>query len=163
MLEHFQTDTADYADLILPATTQLEHLDAHKSYGHTHVMANLPAIAPVGESRANTEIFRGLARAMGLTHPALFESDEEMASKAFRWDDPALAGVTWDTLKTKGWAQLKLAEAPFAEGGFHTPSGKCEFFSERLQRAGWNRCPIICRRTNRPSTRRHSPRVIRSR
>ena len=141
VLEHFQTDTADYADLILPATTQLEHLDAHKSYGHTHVMANLPAIAPVGESRANTEIFRGLAKAMGLTHPALFESDEELASKAFRWNDPALAGVTWDTLKTKGWAQLKLAEAPFAEGGFHTPSGKCEFFSERLQRAGLEPVP----------------------
>ena len=54
---------------------------------------------------------------------------------------PALAGVTWDTLKTKGWAQLKLAEAPFAEGGFHTPSGKCEFFSERLQRAGLEPVP----------------------
>jgi len=73
---------------------------------------------------------------MGLTHPALFESDDEVASKAFRWDDPALAGVSWDTLKTKGWAQLKLAEAPFAEGGFHTPSGKCELFSNDLQSLG---------------------------
>ncbi|MFP4904133.1 molybdopterin-dependent oxidoreductase, partial [Paraburkholderia sp. BR14261] len=65
VLEQFQTDTADYADLLLPATTQLEHLDVHKSYGHTHVMANLPAIAPVGEARPNTEIFRCIARAMG--------------------------------------------------------------------------------------------------
>ncbi|WP_213780013.1 molybdopterin oxidoreductase family protein [Caballeronia sp. dw_276] len=141
VLEHFQTDTADYADLIFPATTQLEHLDAHKSYGHTHVMANLPAIAPVGESRANTEIFRGLAKAMGLTHPELFESDDEVASKAFRWNDSALAGVTWETLKSSGWAQLKLPDAPFAEGGFRTPSGKCEFFSERLERAGLEPVP----------------------
>ncbi len=141
VLEHFQTDTADYADLIFPATTQLEHLDVHKSYGHTHVMANLPAIAPVGDSRSNTEIFRGLSRAMGLTDPALFETDEEIASKAFRWDDPALAGQSWSTLKTAGWAQLKLADAPFANGGFRTPSGKCEFFSGRLQSQGLDPLP----------------------
>jgi anaerobic selenocysteine-containing dehydrogenase len=141
VLDHFQTDTADYADLILPATTQLEHIDAHKSYGHTHVMANLPAIAPVGEARANTAIFRGLSGAMGLTHPALYETDEEVASKAFRWDDPSLAGESWETLKKNGWAQLKLPEAPFAEGNFRTPSGKCEFFSERLQREGLEPVP----------------------
>lgn len=141
VLEHFQTDTADYADLILPATTQLEHLDVHKSYGHTHVMANLPAIAPVGESRTNTDIFRGLARAMGLTHPALFESDEQIAANALRWDDPALAGQSWDTLKANGWAQLKLPEAPFANGGFRTPSGKCEFYSERLEKEGRDPLP----------------------
>jgi anaerobic selenocysteine-containing dehydrogenase len=71
VLEHFQTDTADYADLVLPATTQLEHLDIHKSYGHTDVMLNRPAIAPVGQARPNTEIFRGLARHMGLDEPSL--------------------------------------------------------------------------------------------
>jgi anaerobic selenocysteine-containing dehydrogenase len=141
VLEHFQTDTADYADLILPATTQLEHLDVHKSYGHTHIMANLPAIAPVGESRPNSEIFRGLARAMGLKHPALSESDELIASRAFRWDDPALVGQSWNTLKTAGWAQLKLADAPFAKGGFRTPSGKCEFYSERLKDQGLDPLP----------------------
>ena len=141
VLDHFQTDTADYADLILPATTQLEHIDAHKSYGHTHVMANLPAIPPVGEARANTEIFRGLSKAMGLTHPALYESDDEIAAKAFRWDDPALAGESWETLKKNGWAKLKLPEAPFADGGFRTPSGKCEFFSERLLREGHEPVP----------------------
>jgi anaerobic selenocysteine-containing dehydrogenase len=141
VLEHFQTDTADYADLILPATTQLEHLDVHKSYGHTHVMANLPAIAPVGESRSNTEIFRSLARAMDLTDPALFETDDEVASKALRWSDPALAGQSWNTLKTAGWAQLKLADAPFANGGFRTPSGKCEFYSERLKSEGLDPLP----------------------
>jgi anaerobic selenocysteine-containing dehydrogenase len=141
VLEHFQTDTADYADLIFPATTQLEHLDAHKSYGHTHVMASLPAIAPVGESRPNTEIFRGLARAMGLTAPALFETDDEVAAHAFRWSDPALAGHSWESLKSTGWARLKLADAPFANGGFRTPSGKCEFFSERLRQEGADPLP----------------------
>jgi anaerobic selenocysteine-containing dehydrogenase len=141
VLEHFQTDTADYADLILPATTQLEHLDAHKSYGHTHVMASLPAIAPVGESRPNTEIFRGLAKAMGLTSPALFESDDEVAAQAFRWDDPALAGHEWNSLKRTGWARLNVADAPFANGGFRTPSGKCEFYSERLKQEGADPLP----------------------
>jgi anaerobic selenocysteine-containing dehydrogenase len=141
VLEHFQTDTADYADLIFPATTQLEHLDIHKSYGHTHVMASLPAIAPVGESRPNTEIFRGLAKAMGLTVPALFETDDEVAAQAFRWNDPALAGHSWESLKGTGWARLKVADAPFANGGFRTPSGKCEFFSERLKQEGADPLP----------------------
>ncbi|CAL8472910.1 putative oxidoreductase YoaE [Caballeronia sp. S22] len=141
VLEHFQTDTADYADLIFPATTQLEHLDVHKSYGHTHVMANLPAIQPVGEARPNTEIFRGLARAMDLTEPALFESDEQIASKAFRWDDKTLEGQSWDKLKASGWLKLDIADAPLADGAFRTPSGKCEFYSERLKLEGLDPLP----------------------
>jgi anaerobic selenocysteine-containing dehydrogenase len=141
VLEHFQTDTADYADLIFPATTQLEHLDVHKSYGHTHVMANLPAIQPVGEARPNTEIFRGLARAMDLTEPALFEADEQIASKAFRWDDRTLEGQSWDKLKESGWLKLDIADAPLADGAFRTPSGKCEFYSERLKLEGLDPLP----------------------
>lgn len=141
VLEQFQTDTADYADLLLPATTQLEHLDVHKSYGHTHVMANLPAIAPVGEARPNTEIFRSIARAMGLSEPALFESDEEVAAQAFDWTDPALDGADWAALKREGWLKLHIAEAPFAEGGFRTPTGKCEFYSEALAKAGHDPLP----------------------
>lgn len=141
VLEQFQTDTADYADLLLPATTQLEHLDVHKSYGHTHVMANLPAIAPVGEARPNTEIFRSIARAMGLTEPALFESDEEVAARAFDWSDPAFAGADWTKLKQDGWLKLNIADAPFANGGFRTPTGKCEFYSEALAKAGLEPLP----------------------
>jgi anaerobic selenocysteine-containing dehydrogenase len=141
VLEHFQTDTADYADLLLPATTQLEHLDVHKSYGHTHVMVNLPAIAPVGDARPNTEIFRGLARHMGLQEPALYESDDAIAESAFRWKDKTLEGVSWESLKETGWAALNLPDAPFAEGGFRTPSGKCEFFSERLAQQGLDPLP----------------------
>ncbi|MEX3920282.1 molybdopterin-dependent oxidoreductase [Paraburkholderia sp. BR10872] len=141
VLEQFQTDTADYADLLLPATTQLEHLDVHKSYGHTHVMANLPAIAPVGEARPNTEIFRCIARAMGLTEPALFESDEDVAAHAFDWNDPALGGADWAALKREGWLKLNIPEAPFANGGFRTPTGKCEFHSEALAKAGLDPLP----------------------
>ncbi|WP_322106114.1 molybdopterin oxidoreductase family protein [Paraburkholderia sp. J41] len=141
VLEQFQTDTADYADLLLPATTQLEHVDVHKSYGHTHVMANLPAIAPVGESRPNTEIFRSIARAMNLSEPALFESDEEVAASAFDWRDPAFAGADWATLKREGWLKLDIADAPFANGGFRTPTGKCEFYSEALAKAGLDPLP----------------------
>ncbi|PCE28396.1 molybdopterin oxidoreductase [Paraburkholderia acidicola] len=141
VLEHFRTDTADFADLLLPATTQLEHLDVHKSYGHTHVMANLPAIAPVGDARPNTEIFRGIARAMGLQEPALFESDETVAANALHWSDPALAGTDWETLKQTGWARLNLPDAPFANGGFRTPSGKCEFSSQRLAQQGLDPLP----------------------
>lgn len=141
VLEQFQTDTADYADLLLPATTQLEHVDVHKSYGHTHVMANLPAIAPVGESRPNTEIFRSIARAMNLSEPALFESDEEVAASAFDWRDPAFAGADWATLRREGWLKLDIADAPFANGGFRTPTGKCEFYSEALAKAGLDPLP----------------------
>jgi anaerobic selenocysteine-containing dehydrogenase len=141
VLEHFQTDTADYADLLLPATTQLEHLDLHKSYGHTHIMVNLPSIAPVGEARPNTEIFRGIARSMGLEEPALFESDETVAATALHWNDPAIEGVTWETLKQNGWAKLNVPDAPFADGGFRTPSGKCEFFSEQLAQQGLDPLP----------------------
>ncbi len=141
VLEHFQTDTADYADLLLPATTQLEHLDIHKSYGHTYVMLNEPAIAPVGQALPNTEIFRGIARRMGLDEPALFETDEDVARQALRWDHPTLEGTDWSTLKRDGWAQLNLPDAPFAQGGFPSPSGKCEFSSTLLAQEGKDPLP----------------------
>lgn len=141
VLEHFQTDTADYADLLLPATTQLEHLDVHKSYGHTHVMVNLPAIPPVGDARPNTEIFRGIARSMGLQEQALYDSDEAVASGAFHWSDPVLKGFDWETLKKTGWTRLNLPDAPFADGAFRTPSGKCEFYSARLASEGCDPLP----------------------
>ncbi|QCP51119.1 molybdopterin oxidoreductase family protein [Trinickia violacea] len=141
VLEHFQTDTADYADLLLPATTQLEHFDLHKSYGHTYVMVNEPAIPPVGDALPNTEIFRGIARSMGLQEPALYESDEEVARTALRWNDPTVDGTNWDSLKKAGWLKLKLPDAPFANGGFRTPSGKCEFSSPRLAAEGADPVP----------------------
>src|SRR5438105_5004449 len=129
VLEHFQTDTADYADILLPATTQLEHLDIHHSYGDTDAMLNEPAIDALGESKPNTEIFRLLAARMGFDDPCFQDSDEEMARQALT----GLRGITMDELKEKGWASIGVGDAPFAQGNFPTPSGKCEFYSERLK------------------------------
>jgi anaerobic selenocysteine-containing dehydrogenase len=129
VLEHFQTDTADYADILLPATTQLEHLDIHRSYGHTYSMLNTPAIQPLGESKPNTEIFRLLAERMGLNDPCFRDSDEALVRQALA----GLNGITFEQLKEKGWASLEVGDAPFANGNFPTPSGKCEFYSERLK------------------------------
>ena len=84
VLEHFLTDTADFADYVLPATTQLEHLDVHTSYGHTYALINEPAIAPQGESKPNTQIFRELAARMGYAEPCFGESDEALARSALR-------------------------------------------------------------------------------
>lgn len=141
VLEHFQTDTADYADLLLPATTQLEHFDVHRSYGHTYVMVNKPSIEPIGEAKPNTEIFRGIARAMGIDEPLLQETDADLAKQAFRWDDPLMGGADWGDLEREGWIRLAVPDAPFAEGGYRTPSGKCEFVSSTLAALGKDPLP----------------------
>ena len=130
VLEHFQTDTADYADILLPATTQLEHMDIHRSYGHTYAMFNTPAIEPLGESKPNTEIFRLLAARMGFDEPCFKDSDEDMVRQSLQG---LKEGLTLDQLKEKGWASLEVGDKPFAQGNFPTPSGKCEFYSERLK------------------------------
>ncbi|MDB5966823.1 MAG: molybdopterin oxidoreductase [Polaromonas sp.] len=135
VLEHFQTDTADYADYVLPATTQLEHWDVHSAYGHTDVLLNRPAIAPLGEARTNTSVFRAMARGMGLDEPCFDDSDETLCRTAFG------ARVDFSGLMDKGFATLALPDAPFAEGGFLTPSGKCEFFSARLASLGMDGLP----------------------
>ena len=139
----FLTDTADYADIVLPATTQLEHLDVHSSYGHLYALANNPAIAPLGEAKPNTEVFRLLAARMGFDEPCFAESDDSMAANAFVADHPRMAGIDWTRLKTHGWQRLNVPSpyAPFAEGNFPTPSGKCEFYSESLRRQGLDPLP----------------------
>ena len=134
VLEHFQTDTADYADIVLPATTQLEHTDAHSAYGHLYMMANNPAIAPMGEAKPNTEIFRLLAERMGFDDPCFRDSDDALASVAF-------VSVDWESLKQKGWQKLEVPDAPFACGNFPTPSGKCEFYSESMKQDGLDPLP----------------------
>jgi len=135
VLEHFKTDTADYADYILPATTQLEHWDIHLSYGHTDVLLNRPAIAPVGEARSNTQIFRDLAQHMGFDE-ACFQQDDEALCRLAYGDK-----VDFDTLLARGFASLQLNDAPFADGGFPTLSGRCEFFSQRLADQGMDGLP----------------------
>jgi anaerobic selenocysteine-containing dehydrogenase len=137
VMDHFQTDTADYADILLPATTQLEHHDVHKSYGHLYMLASNPAIAPVGESLPNSEVFRRLAARMGFDEPCFRDSDEDICRTA-------LKGVDWDRLKQTGWQRLDVPErfAPFAQGGFPTPSGKCEFYSASLEKQGIDPLPF---------------------
>ena len=135
VLEHFKTDTADYADYLLPATTQLEHWDVQVAYGHTDVLLNRPAIAPVGEARPNSQIFRDLARHMGYTDPCFSESDESLCRIAYG------DAIDFDELLAKGFASLRVPQAPFAEGRFPTPSGKCEFYSARLAALGLDGLP----------------------
>jgi anaerobic selenocysteine-containing dehydrogenase len=135
VMEHFQTDTADYADYVLPATTQLEHWDVQGSYGHTDVLLNRPAIAPVGQAKSNSEIFRLLAKAMGYTEPCFSEDDLSMCRTAVGPD------VDFQTLLDVGFVSMPVPEAPFAKGGFATPSGRCEFVSDRLSAQGLDPLP----------------------
>jgi anaerobic selenocysteine-containing dehydrogenase len=134
VLEHFLTDTARYADVVLPATTQVEHLDLVPSWGHTYITYNEPAIAPVGESLPNTEIFRRLARAMGYDGEAFDVSDEELVRLALAGARAPLDKVDFDELRAVGWAEADLPEdfRPFAQGGFGTPSGRLRLWSEDL-------------------------------
>jgi anaerobic selenocysteine-containing dehydrogenase len=127
--EHFLTDTARYADLVLPATTQLEQHDIMFSWGHLYVTLNAPAIEPVGEAISNTELFRRLAARMGFTEECFTRTDEQMMAEAFDWTAPAMDGITLESLRQSGWARL-------ADGNFPTPSGKVEFRSSIAEQAG---------------------------
>jgi anaerobic selenocysteine-containing dehydrogenase len=135
VLEHFQTDTADYADYILPATTQLEHWDVHSAYGHTDVLLNRPAIAPFCDAKTNTQIFRELSQHMGFEEACFADSDEALCRQAYG------DTVDFDGLLAHGFATLTTPEARFAQGNFPTPSGKCEFFSARLASLGLDGLP----------------------
>jgi len=131
--EQFMTDTADFADIVLPASTQLEQFDIMFSWGHMYVSLNLPAIESQGEALPNVEQFRRLTKRMSLEDDWYCLSDEEMALAAYDWSAPTFEGITLDLLKDKGWARLNLPDsdhyAPHAEGNFPTASGKCEFLT----------------------------------
>jgi len=136
--EQFMTDTCDYADIVLPATTQLEHFDLHKAYGHLYLVINERAIEPLHEAKSNSDVFRHLAARMNFTEECFGDSDEEIARQAISLDHPSLQGITLEALRERGWMRLNLPEeyAPFAEGNFPTPSGKCELFSAKLESQG---------------------------
>jgi anaerobic selenocysteine-containing dehydrogenase len=151
VLEHFRTDTADHADYILPATTQLEHWDVHAAYGHTDVLLNRPAIAPLGEARPNTQVFRELARRMGFIEPCFEEDDASLCMTAYG------SKVDFGELTEKGFATLHLPDAPFADGGFPTPSGKCEFFSESVAKLGLDGLPDHVGNYESPGTSQRYP------
>jgi anaerobic selenocysteine-containing dehydrogenase len=137
VVEHFLTDTARYADIVLPATMQIEHRDLLIAYGHLYLAWNEPAVPPPGECLPTSEIFGRLARTMGLDTPALHDSDETMARQVMESGHPSLAGITLEELKARGWMRLHYPDpfVPFA-AAFPTPSGKLEFVSDRMAQAG---------------------------
>ncbi len=142
--EIFQTDTADFADILLPATTQLEQFDMHSSYGHLYAQANNPAIAPLGEALPNTEVFRRLAARMALSGACFRDTDEDIARAAWRATTraPATSNLEHAVPRRLGSdLNVPVAYAPFAQGGFPTPSGKCEFASAALAAQGLDPLP----------------------
>jgi len=142
VVDNFQTDTADYADLLLPGTMQTEHADLHHAYGHIYLSWNEPAVPPPGECLPHTEIFRRLARRLGVTEPCVYDSDDDLARAVLDSDDPALRGLTLEVLKREGWARLAVPTpfVPFAQG-FPTPSGRLEFVSPRMIEVGLDPVP----------------------
>lgn len=136
-VDHVLSETAAYADLVLPGATQLEQADLTDSYSHLYLNWNAPAVPPPGECLPHTEIFRRIAAAMGLREPALYAGDEDLARDALSGDHPALAGITLERLQEQGWVRLGRPDPflPFADG-FPTPSGRFEFTSQRAQDDG---------------------------
>ncbi|HZU35777.1 MAG TPA: molybdopterin-dependent oxidoreductase [Gemmataceae bacterium] len=143
--ELFLTDTADYADIVLPATSQLEHTDLHKAYGHTLLTYNRPAIAPRGECKSNWEVMALLARSLEFEEPWLYQSPDEVIAdvvQATAQHNPLLRGMTLERLQTEGAIPLALDDAPpFADGRFPTSSGKVELYSEALAGIGVDPLP----------------------
>jgi molybdopterin guanine dinucleotide-containing S/N-oxide reductase-like protein len=143
--EQFFTDTTDYADIVLPATTFFEHKDLVQSYGHYYLQMSHHAIAPLGECKSNVDLFRALAERMGFTEDYFAESDDSMIDKALASGASRLQGINRDRLEKEGHIRLNFSNGaatgsapflPFAQGNFPTPSGKAELYSEQLKAAG---------------------------
>lgn len=146
--EQFFTDTTNYADLVLPATTFFEHKELQNSYGHYYLQVSNQAIPPLGECRSNTELFSELAQSMGFPEECFRQTVDEMIDAALWSDDPRrparLEGLTRERLEREGHVRLNLPEGPFlpfAEGNFPTPSGKAELYNERLAAQGLD--PVV--------------------
>jgi len=135
--EQIMTDTARYADLVLPATTSLEHMDLYKSFGHLYVQLAEPVIPPLGEAKPNREVFRLLARALGLRDPHFEKTEEQLIRELLAAGDESLAGITFERLREERSIRLNLPRPylPFAHGA-PTPSGKVEFYSRTLAALG---------------------------
>lgn len=140
--EQVETDTAKYADILLPAPTVFEDHDIYTAYGHLYLQLNEPAIEPLGESKSNVEVFRLLASGMGFTEPCFADSDEEMIKQALDVNHPYLEGITYERLKKETFVRLNVPSPfmPFADG-YPTPSGKIELFSEAMLKAGLDPLP----------------------
>lgn len=143
--EQFLTDTTDYADIVLPATTFFEHKDLQSAYGHYYLQVSSQAMEPLGECRSNVETFRALAERMGFVEPCFRESVDEMIDTALAKEHPWMEGITRERLEREGHVRLNLPGSsasangyflPFAEGKFPTASGKAEFYSDKLAAMG---------------------------
>ncbi len=133
VLEQLQTDTADFADIVLPVTTFLEHTDLYRAYGHYHVQLARPALPAAGEAKPNVEIFRLLAKRMGFAEPCFNDSEDDLIRALLNTSSPYLNGITLERLDAERSIQVNLPDNfPFAEGGFTTPSGKFEFGASDL-------------------------------
>ena len=144
--ELFLTDTADFADLVLPASSQLEQTDLHKAYGHTLLTYNRPAISPLGQSKSNWDLMRLLAQAMGFTEPWLHQTPDEVIDEiltATARRNPLLQGVTLRRLQAEGSVMLPVPQPPFADGVFPTGSGKVELYSQAMARIGVDPLPAF--------------------
>jgi len=143
----FETDTARFADILLPATSQLEHVDLHKPYGHLSLQYNMPAIAPQGEARSNWDVMRALAAAMGFNDSWLQDDANEVIREVLETTacrTPLLAGITLERLQAEGSIPLAIPDdqqVPFADGIFRTPSGKVEFYSTQAAERGYDPVP----------------------
>jgi anaerobic selenocysteine-containing dehydrogenase len=143
----FLTDTARYADIVLPATSQLEHVDLHKPYGHRNLQYNAAAIPPLGEAKSNWDVMRMLAAALGYDEPWLRQDAEEVIAEvlgATRAENPLLEGITLERLRREGTVPLSIPperDVPFADLRFPTPSGKMELRSEAMAAHGVDPLP----------------------
>jgi anaerobic selenocysteine-containing dehydrogenase len=154
VLEQFQTDTADYADILLPATTFLEHTDLYYAYGHYYLQLARPALAAPGEATSNVEFFRRLAARMGFGDPCFRDTEDDMLRTLLDSPHPFVAGITLQELEEKGSVRLRIPEPfqPFAAGGFGAADGKCHFHAETLDYA-----PPVESRHGDPALRRRFP------
>ena len=137
VIEQFQTDTADHADILLPATTFLEHTDVYFAYGHYYLQLARPVLPAPGETKSNVEIFRLLAGRMGFDDPCFRDSEDDMIRAVLASSHSFVNGITIEELDREHFVRLRIARngdpfLPFANGGFGTPSGKCEFHAETL-------------------------------
>jgi anaerobic selenocysteine-containing dehydrogenase len=142
--EQLLTDTAAYADIVLPATTCLEHLDLYKSYWHLYLQLAEPVLAPVGESKPNIEVFSLLAQQLGFAEPCFRDRAEDVIAEALDYPSPYLAGIDLARLRREGVVRLNLPGRPhvaFADGVFPTASGKLELYSERMRADGYDPLP----------------------
>jgi anaerobic selenocysteine-containing dehydrogenase len=135
VLEQFQNDTADHADILLPVTTFMEHTDLYYAYGHYYLQLARPALPAPGETKSNVEIFRLLAQRMGFTDPCFADSEDDMIRTLLASEHPFIKGITIEQLEREHSVRLNVSPPgqpflPFAAGGFGTPSGKCEFGAE---------------------------------